>query len=153
MTKLTLANSENSGWSKISLFNRLHQMHQSEPAKSSITNLFSALALAIATLISVNHSTSGAKMGCGARANPRRTGSQLLIFIDVTAALNDTCPKTGHRPMERVRNGPHVSALCPWSGIHASAGGSQDADPQKTRKKGLQPGFGLLPFPFLLKGN
>src|SRR5438309_1015864 len=118
-----------------------------------MVNLFSALALAIATLTSVNHSTSAAKAGWTMSASPRRVRSQRFVFIIVTAILEDICPKSGHLPPGCARNCPHIPAVWVRSGNRASLGGLREADPQKTRKKCLQPGFGLLPSPFLLKGN
>src|SRR6266852_3889044 len=59
-TRFFLANSANSGLEKTSLFNLMHQPHQSDPVKSSIISLFSALALACALGRSVSHCTSSA---------------------------------------------------------------------------------------------
>src|SRR5262245_42975128 len=59
-TKFALAYSANSGVEKTSLFSLMHQPHQSEPVKSSITSFFSVLALACAAAASVIQWTSPA---------------------------------------------------------------------------------------------
>src|SRR5690349_7460029 len=55
--RLALANSANSGLSKTSTLSFMHQPHQSEPVKSSMTNLCSCRALFSAVGRSSSHSS------------------------------------------------------------------------------------------------
>src|ERR1043166_6222263 len=77
-TRFFFAYSVNSGLEKTSLCNLMHQPHQSEPVKSSITSFFSALALATAFGTSVIHVNSSA-VACNSIRPP--TNPIIVFFI------------------------------------------------------------------------
>src|SRR6266571_901188 len=88
-TRFFLAYSANSGLEKTSLFNLIHQPHQSDPVKSSIMSLFSALALACALGRSLSHCTSSAP-ACSSAQHATNPTAILFIFL--------CCRSSGMKP-------------------------------------------------------
>src|SRR5437879_173324 len=80
-TRFFFAYSENSGLEKTSLLSLIHQPHQSEPVKSSMTSLFSALALAWALERSVIHCRSSAPALKRAKAATSPNASFFIIYL------------------------------------------------------------------------
>src|SRR4051812_13922349 len=83
-TRCFLAYSANSGFENTSLCNLMHQPHQSEPVKSSMTSFFSSLAWATALGTSVSQVSSSALT----RERARPANNTIMIFFIVVCVLS-----------------------------------------------------------------
>src|SRR4051812_806901 len=88
ITRLALAKAANSGLSNTSLFNLMHQPHQSEPVKSMSTSLFSDLAWLSAALKSVNQFNSARQVAAANAAMKIAVRRDREFILNLSASLH-----------------------------------------------------------------